>query len=67
MNANGAGGLGEFLGFKMPLYWLRIGLNSVEKITLLSENTTGKLIRKSNSPLTNCRNLVVKDGGSSGA
>ena len=25
------------------------------------ENTTGKLIQKSNSPFTNCSNVVVKD------
>ena len=30
------GGLGGFLGSKMPLDWLKIGLNSVEKILLLS-------------------------------
>ena len=33
---NGAGMSGGILGFKMPLDWLKIGLNSVEKITLLS-------------------------------
>ena len=32
---NGAGGLRELLGSKMPLDWLKIGLNSAEKITLL--------------------------------
>ena len=30
------GDLGGFLGSKMPLEWLKIDLNSVEKITLLS-------------------------------
>ena len=30
------GGLGGLSGFKMPLDWLKIGLNSVEKIMLLS-------------------------------
>ena len=58
---------GGFLGFKMPLNWLKIGLNSVEKLTLLFVSTTPKLMWKSNSPLTNCCNLVVKDGRSSGA
>ena len=35
-NANGAGGFEGFLGSEIPLDWLKIGLNSVEKITLLS-------------------------------
>ena len=39
-NANRAGGswgkLRKLLGSKMPLDWLKIGLNSGEKITLLS-------------------------------
>ena len=30
------GGLGAFLGSKMPLDWLKIGLNSVEKVMSLS-------------------------------
>ena len=30
---------GGILGFKMPLAWLKIGLNKVEKITLLSLRT----------------------------
>ena len=29
------GGLGGFLDSKMPLDWIKIGLNSAEKITLL--------------------------------
>ena len=35
-NANRAGGSEGFLGSKMPLDWLKIGLNSVKKITFLS-------------------------------
>ena len=66
-NANWAGGLGEFLGSKMSLHWLKIGLNLVEENVTIFENTTGKLIQKSSSLLTNCSNLVVKDGHSSGA
>ena len=34
--ANGAGGVWGGLGSKMPLDWLKTGLNPVEKITLLS-------------------------------
>ena len=64
MTANGAAVSGG-LGSKMPQDRFKKGLNSVEKITIF-ENT-GKLIRKFNSPLTNCRNLVVKNGRSSGA
>ena len=30
------GGLGGFLGFKMPQDWLKIGLNSVKKVMLLT-------------------------------
>ena len=67
MNANGAGGSGGFLGFKMSLDWLKIGLNSVKKYVTIFVSTTGKLFGKSNSPLTNCSNLVAKDGHSSGA
>ena len=66
MNANRAGGAGGFLGSQMSLDWLKIGLNSVETSTIY-ENTTRRLIQISNSPLTNCCNLVVKDGCSSGA
>ena len=57
-------GSGGFLDFEMPLDWLKIGWKNYFTIFV---STTGKLIRKSNSPLTNCRNLVVKDGRSSGA
>ena len=45
------GRLRGILGYKMPLDWLKIGLNSVELIT-------GKLIQKSNSPLRNCHNQM---------
>ena len=31
-NTNGAGGFEGFLGSIMPLDWLKIGLNSVEKL-----------------------------------
>ena len=60
-NTNGAGGSGGILSSKMPLDWLKIGLNLVKKIVTVFENTTGKLIEKSSSPLKNCCNLVVKD------
>ena len=46
----------------MPVDWLKIGLNLDQKIVTIFENTTGKLIRKSDSPHKNCCNLVVKDG-----
>ena len=36
LNANRAGRSWGFVGSKMPLDWLKIGLNSVQKITLLS-------------------------------
>ena len=62
MNANRARGSGKFFDSKMPLHWLKISLNSVEKIGTILENTPGKLIGKSSSPFTNSRNLVVKDG-----
>ena len=61
------GGLGGFLGYKLPLDWPKIGSNSVEKTVTIFENTTGQLIWKSNFPLTNCCNLVVKDVCSSAA
>ena len=64
---NRAGWSGGFLSSKMPLDWLKNMFKfSTKNYITTFESTTGKVIQKSNSPLTNCRNLMVKDGPSSG-
>ena len=64
MITNGAGGSGG--GGGGGLYFNLVKLIQKNYVTIF-EKTTRKLTGKSNSPLTNYWNLVVKDGCSSGA